>query len=74
MKELINTTINDFRLDETNRVNEISKMHLSGIEKSLTNAGHYFAMTSADAQISKLGAISEISSGISYLKNLKNLR
>ena len=74
MKELIKTTINDFRLDETDRVNEISKMHLSGIEKSLTNAGHYFAMTSADAQVSTLGAISEISSGISYLKNLKNLR
>ena len=74
MKELINKTINDFRLDEADRVNEISKMHLSGIEKSLTNAGHYFAMTSADAQISSLGAITEISSGISYLKNLKNLR
>ncbi|OUW59340.1 MAG: hypothetical protein CBD57_00590, partial [Candidatus Pelagibacter sp. TMED197] len=74
MKKLIKTTINEFRLDEKDRINEISKMHLSGIEKSLTNAGHYFAMTSADAQISTLGAISEISSGISYLQNLKNLR
>ena len=30
-------------------------------------------MTSSDAQISKWGAISENSSGISYLKNLKTL-
>ena len=74
MRELIETTINDFRLDEIDRINELAKMHVSSMEKSLTDAGHYFAMISSDAQISSLGAISEISGGISYLKNLKNLR
>ena len=74
MKELINETIQNFRLDEKDRINEITKMHISGLEKSLTNAGHYFAMTSADAQMSSLGVISEVSGGISYLKNLKSLR
>ncbi len=74
MKELINETIENFRLDEIDRINEITKMHISGLEKSLTNAGHYFAMTSADAQMSFLGVVSEVSGGISYLKNLKNLR
>ena len=74
MKELINGTIQNFRLDEKDRINEITKMHISGLEKSLTNAGHYFAMTSADAQMSSLGVISEVSGGISYLKNLKSLR
>ena len=49
-------------------------MHISGLERSVTNSGHYFAMTSSDAQISKWGAIAENSNGITYLKNLKNLR
>ena len=74
MKTLIKDTLINFRLDEKDRINEISKMHLSGLERSITNAGHYFAMTNADAQISTLGAVNEITSGISYLKNLKSLR
>ena len=66
---LINDTINDFRLDEEDQINDITKMHISGLERNLTSSGHYFAMTSSDAQISKWGAISEVSGGLSYLKD-----
>ena len=74
MEVLINDTINDFRLDEEDRINDITKMHISGLERNLTSSGHYFAMTSSDAQISKWGAISEVSSGLSYLKRIKELK
>mgnify|MGYP001344244055 CR=1 FL=1 len=70
----MNDTINDFRLDEEDRINDITKMHISGLERNLTSSGHYFAMTSSDAQISKWGAISEVSSGLSYLKRIKELK
>ena len=66
MKKLIKDTLNGFRLDELDRISDITKMHISGLERSLTNSGHYFAMTSSDSQISKWGAMSENSSGISF--------
>ena len=59
--------------DEKDRINDITKMNISSFERNLINSGHYFAMTNSDAQISKYGAISEHSNGISYLKNLKDL-
>ena len=74
MKKLIKDTLNGFRLDELDRVSDITKMHISGLERSITNSGHYFAMTSSDSQISKWGAIAENSNGITYLKNLKKLK
>ena len=74
MQNLIQDTIDGFRLDENDRINELTKMHLSGIERSVTNSGHYFAMVSADAQISSWGAIAEKTGGISYLKAIKKLR
>ena len=74
MEVLINDTINDFRLDEEDRINDITKMHISGLERNLTSSGHYFAMTSSDAKISKWGAISEVSGGLSYLKRIKELK
>ena len=74
LKDLFFDTLEHFRLDEKDRINDITKMHISGFERNLINSGHYFAMTNSDAQISKYGAISEHSNGISYLKNLKDLK
>ena len=74
LKDLFFDTLEHFRLDEKDRINDITKMHISGFERNLINSGHYFAMTNSDAQISKYGAISEYSNGISYLKNLKDLK
>ena len=74
LKDLFFDTLENFRLDEKERINDITKMHISSFERSLINSGHYFAMMSSDAQISKYGAISEYSNGISYLKNIKDLK
>ena len=67
-------TLTGFRLDEIERINDISKMHLSGLERSVINSGHYYAMISSDAQISQYGSINEQTNGISYIKNIKNLK
>ena len=74
LKDLFFDTLEYFRLDEKERINDITKMHISSFERNLVNSGHYFAMANSDAQISKYGAISEYSNGISYLKNLKKLK
>ena len=74
LKDLFYDTLEYFRLDEKERINDITKMHISSFERNLVNSGHYFAMANSDAQISKYGAISEYSNGISYLKNLKKLK
>ena len=55
-----------FRLDEM-KINDISKMHLSGLERSVINSGHYYAMISSDAKFLNM-AINEQTNGISYIK------
>jgi hypothetical protein len=74
MKTLLEQTLNGFRLNELERIDEIVKMHIADMERSLTQSGHYLAVLSADAQLSSWGAAMEISNGMSYLKNLKILR
>ena len=59
LKDLFFDTLEYFRLYEKERINDITKMHISGFERNLINSGHYFAMTNSDAQISKYVAISE---------------
>ena len=74
MTDLMDETLTGFRLDENERINDISKMHLSGLERSVINSGHYYAMITSDAQISQYGTINEQTNGISYIKNLKSLK
>ena len=69
MKELINETIQNFRLDEKDRINDITKMHISGFERNLVNSGHYFAMTNSDAQI--FSSRHQLSAGIIWLSLAK---
>ena len=74
LESLMNETIQDFRLDETKRLEELTQFEIAGKEKSITQSGHILAMNSASAQISNFGAISEFVGGVSSIHNLKALR
>ena len=74
LQSLMNETIQEFRLDETKRLEELTQFEIAGKEKSITQSGHILAMNSASAQISKFGAVSEFVGGVSSIHNLKALR
>ena len=74
LESLMNETIQEFRLDETKRLEELTQFEIAGKEKSITQSGHILAMNSASAQISNFGAISEFVGGVSSIHNLKTLR
>ena len=74
LQNLMNETIQEFRLDEIKRLEELTQFEIAGKEKSITQSGHILAMNSASAQISKFGAVSEFVGGVSSIHNLKALR
>ena len=74
LKELMIETIQDFRLDELKRIQELTEFDIAGREKSITQSGHILAMNSASAQLSLFGAVSELAGGVSSIHNLKSVR
>jgi Zn-dependent M16 (insulinase) family peptidase len=74
LKSLMKDTINDFRLDELKRIEELTEFDIAGREKSITQSGHLLAMSSASAQLSLFGAVSEWVGGVSSIHNLKSIR
>ena len=66
LKDLFFDTLEYFRLDEKERINDITKMHIFGFERNLVNSGHYFAMANSDAKISKYkqSSLPDISSSL----------
>ncbi len=74
LKSLMKETINEFRLDELKRIEELTEFDIAGREKSITQSGHILAMNSASSQLSLFGAVSEYVGGISSIHNLKSVR
>ncbi len=74
LKNLMEETINEFRLDELKRIEELTEFDIAGREKSITQSGHILAMSSASSQLSLFGAVSEFVGGISSIHNLKSVR
>ena len=74
MKSLMQETISGFRLDEMQRIEELVEIHIAGREKSITQSGHIYAMSSVSSQLSSKGAVQEAMTGLSALHNMKTYR
>ena len=74
MKSLMQETISGFRLDERSRIEELAEIYIAGREKSITQSGHMYAMSSVSSQLSPKGAVLEIMTGLSALNNFKTYK
>ena len=74
MKNLMQETISGFRLDERQRIEELVEIYIAGREKSITQSGHIYAMSSVSSQLSSKGAVQEAMTGLSALHNMKTYR
>ena len=74
MQDLMIETVCNANFLNPKRVKEIIEFSSADAEKSLTQSGHTFAMSSAASQISKRAATNELISGLTYVNSLKSLK
>ena len=73
LAELMSTTLNNVRFDETERIAELITQMRSRRERSVTGSGHTLAMTAAASGMSPVAALNHQFAGLAGIKALKIL-
>lgn len=71
--EFILNTVQNIRFDEMKRISELVSTIRANLERSITRNGHKLVEQSASANMSKAGGVSELLSGLSLVKFVKEL-
>ncbi len=73
LTELLYSTFNDVKFEETGRIRELISMSRSRREQSITGSGHSLAMTAAAAGFSPAALLSHRQSGLQGITDIKAL-